>query len=201
MPVGVAVAPIEWTEAKKTQLRALAAEGHSYATIASMLGATKNAVVGQAHRLKLPARPSPIAVRGPRPVKAKPPAAGRITLPALPTTGVVLAAQVKAAGALELAARGVAAPKQPAPPARHVSGRRCCWPLGDPRSAGFRFCDAAGVVPGKPYCAAHCARAYTPPAAAGPTEPGGMVAPPADVSSLNSAGRGDVPGHSFGWRP
>jgi GcrA cell cycle regulator len=35
----------------------------------------------------------------------------------------------------------------------------CRWPIGDPRSPDFLFC---GAKPrrGKPYCAAHCARAY-----------------------------------------
>ena len=35
----------------------------------------------------------------------------------------------------------------------------CCWPIGEPGSKGFRFCDAA-TVPGKPYCATHTGRAY-----------------------------------------
>lgn len=36
----------------------------------------------------------------------------------------------------------------------------CSWPDGDPATKEFGFCGRQ-VVPAKPYCAAHCARAYT----------------------------------------
>jgi len=35
----------------------------------------------------------------------------------------------------------------------------CRWPVGDPSTADFFFCGAEPFN-GKPYCAAHCARAY-----------------------------------------
>lgn len=38
-------------------------------------------------------------------------------------------------------------------------GPSCCWPNGDPGTPGFHFCGAK-PVPGKPYCAEHCAVAY-----------------------------------------
>lgn len=38
-------------------------------------------------------------------------------------------------------------------------GPSCCWPNGDPGTPGFHFCGAR-PVPGKPYCAEHCAIAY-----------------------------------------
>jgi GcrA cell cycle regulator len=38
--------------------------------------------------------------------------------------------------------------------------RACAWPVGDPTSADFHFCGDT-VLSGKPYCAAHCAVAYT----------------------------------------
>lgn len=37
---------------------------------------------------------------------------------------------------------------------------RCSWPIGDPKSASFRFCGEE-VVAGRPYCSHHCAVAYT----------------------------------------
>ena len=40
------------------------------------------------------------------------------------------------------------------------SQNTCCWPTGDPRKNGFLFCNEV-VVPGKPYCLAHCREAYT----------------------------------------
>ena len=38
---------------------------------------------------------------------------------------------------------------------RVVLAKGCRWPLGDPKDAGFRFCDAE-VVQGRQYCGEHC---------------------------------------------
>ncbi|MCH4091494.1 GcrA family cell cycle regulator [Acetobacter sp.] len=51
---------MEWTDETIARLKALWQEGLSTAEIGRQLGITKNAVVGKAHRLGLPARPSPI---------------------------------------------------------------------------------------------------------------------------------------------
>src|SRR3712207_3370404 len=51
---------MEWTAKSINLLRALWAEGHSTAEIGRRMGVTKNAIVGKAHRLDLPSRPSPI---------------------------------------------------------------------------------------------------------------------------------------------
>jgi GcrA cell cycle regulator len=61
------------------------------------------------------------------------------------------------------------APPQPAPTPRPVvataprSGgcrlQPCCWPLGDPGTRSFRFCDAESLA-GKPYCDQHAQLAY-----------------------------------------
>src|SRR3954464_1946461 len=71
---------MEWREDIIGQLRALWDEGHSTAEIGRRMGVTKNAIVGKAHRLNLPARPSPIraeAERKPRQLRRAP----RVTLP------------------------------------------------------------------------------------------------------------------------
>jgi GcrA cell cycle regulator len=36
----------------------------------------------------------------------------------------------------------------------------CSWPIGDPKTDNFSFCGET-VEPGRPYCTAHCAKAYT----------------------------------------
>ena len=54
----------EWTDDTIRELRQLWSEGHSTAEIGRRMGVTKNAVVGKAHRLDLPARPSPIRTGG-----------------------------------------------------------------------------------------------------------------------------------------
>lgn len=51
---------MDWTEDMISRIRALWAEGHSTAEIGRRMGVTKNAIVGKAHRLALPPRPSPI---------------------------------------------------------------------------------------------------------------------------------------------
>jgi GcrA cell cycle regulator len=57
-------------------------------------------------------------------------------------------------------------PPQPAPhlhivpKPKHSVTRTCCWPLGEPGTKTFRFCDDAELVEGKPYCLEHCQRAY-----------------------------------------
>lgn len=79
---------MEWTEEVVAQLRKWWAEGLSTAEIGRKLNMTKNAVVGKAHRLKLPPRPSPIkrgkkktteatAKAAPKATKAKKPAVAK----------------------------------------------------------------------------------------------------------------------------
>ena len=46
---------MEWSDESILRLRALWDEGHSTAEIGRRLGISKNAVVGKAHRLDLPA--------------------------------------------------------------------------------------------------------------------------------------------------
>lgn len=53
--------------------------------------------------------------------------------------------------------------RRPASPGTAVSiPGRCQWPHGDPKQPGFHYCHAE-AVPGRPYCAEHCARAYRKP--------------------------------------
>ena len=66
-PHGQGTHDMEWSEETIVHLRALWADGHSTAEIGRRLGVSKNAVVGKAHRLDLPARPSPIRRDGPGP--------------------------------------------------------------------------------------------------------------------------------------
>jgi GcrA cell cycle regulator len=39
------------------------------------------------------------------------------------------------------------------------SAPSCCWPIGEPGTKSFRFCDDMSV-PGKPYCDEHAKLAY-----------------------------------------
>lgn len=49
-----------WTDERIEQLKVLWAEGRTTGEIGKLLGVSKNAVVGKAHRLGLKGRPSPI---------------------------------------------------------------------------------------------------------------------------------------------
>jgi GcrA cell cycle regulator len=160
---------MEWAEETIVRLRVLWDEGLSTAEIGRRLGVTKNAVVGKAHRLDLPARPSPIRRDGPgerAPRRSAPRRLAGPTLPPLSSTSPLAAA---GGGPALLPQMGVLAPKPaPAPPARvppppapRPYGRivTCCWPLGEPGTRSFRFCDEASE-PGKPYCTDHVKLAY-----------------------------------------
>ena len=160
---------MEWSEETIVRLRALWSEGLSTAEIGRRLGVSKNAVVGKAHRLVRPARPAPIKRDGGA-ARARP-AVRRIAGPTLPPLPSAAARPLQSPPARTetrpLPPRPVAsAPSAPSgasriqvvarPYARVVA---CCWPMGEPGTKTFRFCDA-GSVPGKPYCVEHAQLAY-----------------------------------------
>ena len=161
---------MEWTEETIERLRALWAEGLSTAEIGRRMGISKNAVVGKAHRLNLPARPSPIRRDG-NGGPPRPPAPRRVTGPTLPPLRTTeIAEPVIAAPAPEPRPTFQSKPvvREPvvtrAAPVRAVSTRVgrasvCCWPIGEPGTKSFRFCDAEAAQ-GKPYCVEHAQIAY-----------------------------------------
>lgn len=145
---------MEWSDEVVGRLRALWAEGLSTAEIGRRMGISKNAVVGKAHRLNLAARPSPIR-RGPADAPRLRPPPRRTsgpTLPPLPVAATPIPAQVAPRPVATASLRTIAAP---------WTGRSspCCWPIGEPGTTNFRFCDANSVA-GKPYCDTHAALAY-----------------------------------------
>ncbi len=121
-----------WDDAKITKLTELWSEGVSTAEIGRRIGVSKNAVINKAHRLNLPGRPSPIPQRGADYVPVE-----KVQKPA-PLPKITNA---------------------PLPPGRMVASWPCQWPIGNPREASFRFCNARRVD-GKPYCEEHAGIAY-----------------------------------------
>jgi GcrA cell cycle regulator len=144
-----------WNDDLVRRLRALWQAGLSTAEIGRHLGMSKNAIVGKAHRLNLPARPSPIRTcptadpAPPRPRQPVPPLTALTPLtPCAPAPTVPPPVDQPPSRPLT----GVA-------PARRTGSRRCCWPIGDPGTQEFCFCDNDARA-GKPYCDDHCRLAY-----------------------------------------
>lgn len=153
-----------WTAEAIERLRVFWSEGHSTAEIGRRMGVSKNSVVGKAHRLQLPARPSPIRRD---PVEGRPATNSR--RPTLPPLRVVTTAPPPPAAPRREEARPAAAQSATATtatkpgnilrPFARGAARSCCWPIGEPGTPGFRFCTAEAVN-AKPYCGEHAAVAY-----------------------------------------
>ena len=162
---------MEWNQDVIGRLRDLWAEGHSTAEIGRRLGVSKNAIVGKAHRLDLAARPSPIRREGSEPSAERRTAPRRVEGPTLPPLASTGGPPVMMARTVVVAPVSVAppAPVQPriapprlipvAPPRPYGRIVTCCWPIGEPGTKTFRFCDDRSE-PGKPYCEDHAKLAY-----------------------------------------
>ncbi len=153
---------MEWNDETIGRLRSLWAEGHSTAEIGRRMGVSKNAVVGKAHRLNLSSRPSPIRRDGEKtPRRRQPRRVHGSTLPALPATTAPMPVLEQAPRLAERAPVERPAPVLRAVPASRPGARvtPCCWPIGEPGTRSFRFCDVDSVA-GKPYCTEHSALAY-----------------------------------------
>ena len=173
----------EWNGTTIARLRQLWAEGMSTAAIARAMNVSKNAVVGKAHRLLLPPRPSPIKAGTGTPK-------GVSVRRVVPTLATLLGAPPAAVSApLVRASRvlRVAKPAQPAgapwsrkggtrrAPAQRASvapapvqiaaaseAQRCAFLTGERRA--YVQCDAARVAP-SPYCPHHAGICFVSPVA------------------------------------
>lgn len=147
----------EWTEGEIARIRDLWAEGHSAAEIGRRMGKTKCSIVGKVHRLELPPRPSPIKC-----IQDGAKAALSIRAPASRPLQPILARASAGSGTTtrmrsEIPAGAVRA--APEPVRREIGRKPCCWPIGEPGTREFRFCDAEAVK-GRPYCTQHTGQAY-----------------------------------------
>ncbi|TCS61678.1 GcrA family cell cycle regulator [Varunaivibrio sulfuroxidans] len=121
---------IDWTTERTNTLIALWNEGLPTSEIGRRLEVTKNAVVGKVHRLGLKKRASPIRAA---------------SAPSTPKTE----RRKEAPTATEAKIVRLDA----------LTSNMCSWPEGEPGTSDFHFCGSPAVTD-KPYCAAHCARAY-----------------------------------------
>ncbi|MGB0571237.1 MAG: GcrA family cell cycle regulator [Alphaproteobacteria bacterium] len=149
---------MSWTDERVAMLRDLWAKGLSASQIAVQLGGvTRNAVIGKAHRLGLESRPSPIRGNGTGSRRRNRAIDRALEAKALRGT----MADEEIGGEKIVPDGGKCIPEAPIPPLARRSGdvSECLWPNGDPGDANFSFCGADNL-PGRPYCAEHCAMAY-----------------------------------------
>jgi GcrA cell cycle regulator len=154
-----------WSEGRIAELERLWSEGLSTAEIGRRLAISKSAVVGKAHRLNLLGRPSPIQARLPEqknPIGPTAPPRRRTSDPRVPRLPYPPGAIEAWASARDRAPMEAPSVRSPNPATNQLSASHtCCWPLGEPGSQLFRFCDYP-VAANKPYCEAHCRAAYKP---------------------------------------
>jgi GcrA cell cycle regulator len=163
----------DWTDHKIATLTTKWGDGKSTALIAYEMNTTKNSVVGKAHRLGLPARPTPILPpRDPSlPPYKHPPRPKPLTLAGLMEKRAMNPPEAPKpptrpfGGAAEMARveipKEIKPPPAPAPAAR-VGSATCQFPLwGHGRvPKPPRFCDAA-IPLGQSWCAEHRAVVFT----------------------------------------
>jgi GcrA cell cycle regulator len=148
-----------WNDERIAELKKLWDEGLSASAIGERLGISKNAVVGKAHRLKLPSRPSPIK-RGSS-SSSKPRRARKVATAPRRSAALARADTVRHESPATRSPRSE--PSRRPPMSRSYrgadSGQGCLWPIGDPGTPEFHFC-GADREEGRPYCSEHVARAY-----------------------------------------
>ena len=137
-----------WDENNVSRLRELWDQGLPTAQIGKLLGFTKNAVVGKAHRIGLERRPSPIRRTAVKPDRKK---ARSPVMPKLNFENTNDANQKK----------DETITFQPVVKNLFNNSIKhgCEWPKGHPDEVDFHFC-GKDRYEDKPYCAEHCAVAY-----------------------------------------
>ena len=138
-----------WDDNNVSKLRELWDQGLPTAQIGKLLGFTKNAVVGKAHRIGLERRPSPIRRTAVKPDRKK------ARSPIIPKLNF----EVKKDEVKETPVHQQAF--QPLVKNLFTKSvkRGCEWPEGHPDESDFKFCGKERFED-KPYCINHCAIAY-----------------------------------------
>ena len=138
-----------WNDENVVRLKELWDQGLPTAQIGKLIGFTKNAVVGKAHRIGLERRPSPIRRTAVKPDRKK------ARSPVLP--------KLNFEKNLVANTNYVPETKNFQPSLKNVftisAKRGCEWPEGHPDEPEFHFCNKERFED-KPYCLDHCAIAY-----------------------------------------
>ena len=140
---------MSWNDDNVARLKELWDQGLPTAQIGKLLGFTKNAVVGKAHRIGLERRPSPIRRTAVKPdrKKARSPVMPKLNFEETPPEKKSYIAEVKS---FQPSIKNIF----------NANGKRGCeWPVGHPDEPEFHFCNKERFEE-KPYCLDHCAIAY-----------------------------------------
>jgi len=142
MAIGEVMMSFDWSDDKSKRLTSLYMGGMSFSEIAAKIGCTRNAAIGKAHRMKLPARETVVVV-----VKEK------------------VAARVISAIKKVFSVTPPPEPKQPPDPKHRctilkLTDKTCRFPLwrtDDPPNSKKFYCGAPGAEfsSGRPYCGHH----------------------------------------------
>ena len=139
---------MSWNDTNVARLKELWDQGLPTAQIGKLLGFTKNAVVGKAHRIALERRPSPIRRSAVKPDRKK------ARSPIVPTLKFET---------LKEEPREILKQQNFQPAVKTLftnqTKRGCEWPEGHPDESDFKFC-GKDRFEDKPYCIDHCAVAY-----------------------------------------
>tara|TARA_X000000368_G_scaffold262088_1_gene207463 strand:- start:52 stop:525 length:474 start_codon:yes stop_codon:yes gene_type:complete len=140
---------MSWNDSNVARLRDLWDQGLPTAQIGKLLGFTKNAVVGKAHRIGLERRPSPIRRTVIKPDRKK------ARSPIMPKLNFEVAKEeIKETPKTQQNFQPVIKNLF----TKHIK-RGCEWPKGHPDESDFKFC-GKDRFEDKPYCLEHCAVAY-----------------------------------------
>ena len=140
---------MSWNDDNVSRLKELWDQGLPTAQIGKLLGFTKNAVVGKAHRIGLERRPSPIRRTTAKPdrKKARSPVMPKLAFESNSVEKKIYTPLVNTFS----------------PNVSNIftanSKRGCEWPEGHPDEAEFHFCSKERFED-KPYCLDHCSLAY-----------------------------------------
>ena len=133
-----------WDEKDIALLRSLYGQGLSAREIAARLGNgyTRSAILGKAHRLKLPGRSAPTSDRQSQRRQNQ--------LNKAPKKPPVFKVEPFVAAVVN---------ETPTRKLETLEAGECRWPIGEPGTEAFGFCGCKAVM-GLPYCESHRKRAY-----------------------------------------
>jgi len=151
---------MSWTDERVELLKKYWGEGLTATQIAGRLGGvTRNAVIGKVHRLGLSGRATTTRLKSPRPrrqiANAKRMQKARLSKP----EGFTAQPHYGDAEPYVPPVEEIEIPLEERKSLQDLTENSCRWPIGDPQTPEFHFCNRQ-KVPGLPYCEHHSCRAF-----------------------------------------